>query len=470
MSERTGILAITGDDPTLRFYLQRSGHQVVLLDDLDALIAALPEEGPAGLVFRTAAIGHEEDRLFGLFERRPDLRSRTVLVGEHRGLDLGVPIRLPDPPTYSVLEQTLATLTAAAAPVGGVDPVREPDLLGQRMLIAATRFVQLEGDRQRLLGFGLEMLCEFLHCDSGVVLEWSETRQDVRLAARSGQFLSSGEGAPPEPLRDIAYQVVARRGPVREMAHGMPPGTGEVLGLPLLDRRRVPRGVVLVAAGDRGRFEDAALKVAQLLVDALAASLLNATRLEQSDQLAVIDPLTGLYNRRFFDRTVDVELQRAVRMKRPVTLGLLDIDHFKRINDRLGYADGDRVIRAVAAMLRDNFREVDYVIRWGGDEFAVLLPETGTTVEPEVGADPTIALFERVAEEVRSADFSQEIPGLELPVTMSIGVATFPNHASDGQQLFTEANSALREAKERGRDQVAVARPDNQRFSARSDQ
>lgn len=155
-------------------------------------------------------------------------------------------------------------------------------------------------------------------------------------------------------------------------------------------------------------------------------------------QASIIDHTTGLHNRRYFVRQLDLELARAARHGRPVSLVIVDIDEFKQYNDRFGHLTGDLVLRALARVARSQVRAFDTVARWGGEEFALILPE----------ADKAGAF--QVADRVRASVAAQVLAGVPDPVTISAGVATFPLDGSTAEELVSAADRALYQAKERG--------------------
>lgn len=170
--------------------------------------------------------------------------------------------------------------------------------------------------------------------------------------------------------------------------------------------------------------------------------------LEALRQLATHDPLTGLLNRREFDRILAEESERAVRFGDPLALVLLDLDHFKRINDRHGHPAGDAVLCEVARRLVAQVRSVDRVLRLGGEEFALVLVQTDRAGARRVA--------ERVCAAVRAEPVAVDgTPG--LAVTGSAGVAILPDDAATPTVLVTAADQALYAAKAAGRDRVVVA-------------
>ena len=166
--------------------------------------------------------------------------------------------------------------------------------------------------------------------------------------------------------------------------------------------------------------------------------------LDTCEEQAFTDHLTGLANRRRFERQLEREVGRTLRYGRPFCLLLLDIDHFKQVNDTYGHEAGDEAIRRLSKTLQAGTRGIDLAARIGGEEFAVLLTETGF----EGG--------EEVAERLRQAVKQEEIPAVGH-ITASFGVAEFPACAQTGRELLTAADAAMYEAKRQGRDRVARA-------------
>ncbi len=170
-----------------------------------------------------------------------------------------------------------------------------------------------------------------------------------------------------------------------------------------------------------------------------ALALRNAELLREVERLATRDSLTGLANRRLFDESFEREIARAERLVVPLSLVVFDIDHFKHVNDSYGHQTGDTVLCEVADSLATNTKALDVVARLGGDEFVVLLPGCAH--------DDALMVAERIRRELARR-------GGNAPITLSAGVATFPIHASDRGHLISAADTALYEAKRRGRDCV----------------
>lgn len=232
--------------------------------------------------------------------------------------------------------------------------------------------------------------------------------------------------------------------------------SGPFLSVPLRFGGRVFGVMHVVREAGDVPFDDAAEKALDTLVADAAGYILNAMELAEKERLALIDPLTGLFNRRYFDRRYPKELRRAQRYRHPLTLLILDIDDFKGFNDRHGYLAGDEVLKQVATLLRASFRQVDVLTRWGGEEFAVLLPETPKPRKDASIPVPALPFAERVLEAIRRHAFplAETQPGGRI--TLSGGAATYPDDTQDPEELLVLANRALRRAKSRGKDRVCV--------------
>jgi len=212
-----------------------------------------------------------------------------------------------------------------------------------------------------------------------------------------------------------------------------------ILAVPLVDGERVMGVLEVVREGARASaFSDADESLLSAMALPLAAALSNSVRIAEAERLSQTDDLTKLHNARFLRQYLIAEVRRARRYGSMVSVMFLDLDDFKAVNDRHGHLVGSHVLMEMAAVILSSVRDTDVVTRYGGDEFVIILPETG--------AEPSA----RVAERVRATVSAHAFTGgrnLQLRLTASFGVASFPAHANSPQQLVAAADAAMYEAK-----------------------
>lgn len=228
--------------------------------------------------------------------------------------------------------------------------------------------------------------------------------------------------------------------------------TRSFLILPLRASEGVAGVLCLADKGDGAAFDEHDRRSLSFLAEHAGQTLENALKFRHLQDLAVIDELTGLYNRRQFQSSLEREVQRSRRYGRGLTLALFDLDHFKLYNDRCGHPAGDRALATVGEILRSSLREVDIVARYGGEEFAVILPET--SANPEDGSSDPFPFLDRLRRRVAEARFDGEekLPGGQL--TLSGGLACFPQDAETVEELVQAADRALYVSKSRGRNLI----------------
>jgi diguanylate cyclase (GGDEF)-like protein len=192
-----------------------------------------------------------------------------------------------------------------------------------------------------------------------------------------------------------------------------------------------------------------------LNIKALQDDMRNTNRLLK--ELAITDHLTRLYNRRYMMNVLEMELNRTLRKKGKLTLVIIDVDHFKCVNDTYGHQRGDIVLAEIADLIRSKLRNYDIAARYGGEEFAMLLPETALK--------DGILVAERVRSSVEQISFPPPMEG--VGVTISLGVAALPApHMNSVDALISAADEALYRAKQNGRNRVEAMSP----FSTESTQ
>jgi two-component system, cell cycle response regulator len=168
---------------------------------------------------------------------------------------------------------------------------------------------------------------------------------------------------------------------------------------------------------------------------------------EDSERRAIIDQLTGCFNRRYFETRMDEELSLAKRFRNKMCMIMFDIDHFKKVNDTYGHQAGDTVLMEVSAVAKGCLRGEDYLCRYGGEEFAIIMPETSVDEAHEVA--------ERMRKLIEEHAF---YGGNQLiNVTISLGIAEYPEHAIIKEKLIEKADAALYAAKNSGRNNTKIA-------------
>ena len=226
-------------------------------------------------------------------------------------------------------------------------------------------------------------------------------------------------------------------------------GIRPLAAVPLIYQKRF-MGVLMVRSDDPARvWQENEILLLRTVADQVTVAVNHARLFSQMQQQALTDGLTGCFNRRSFEMQLERDLHMATRMSLPVSLILLDLDNFKRVNDTFGHEAGDVALRLLAEGLRDELRSVDTAARYGGEEFAVILPQAGMEG----------ALI--VAERLRRRIEQIEVPNVGH-VTASLGIATFPQHASSRDSLVVAADRALYNAKSAGRNCVCVPPDDAQ--------
>ncbi|HXJ90902.1 MAG TPA: sensor domain-containing diguanylate cyclase [Candidatus Binatia bacterium] len=208
-------------------------------------------------------------------------------------------------------------------------------------------------------------------------------------------------------------------------------------------------GVLTLHSSTVNAFRKSELQSLESVADICANSIQNAHYVERVKQLAYLDGLTGIFNRRFFELRIMEEIERARRYGTEIAVIMADIDQFKRLNDEFGHLLGDEVLRQVSSIFHQQLRKIDIVCRYGGEEFALLL--TQTNVEQAFA----------VADKLRKTIEKWQFPGVPRAITISAGVAAFPLHGRNRDELVRAADSGLYLAKQAGRNRVCVTNTAN---------
>ncbi len=290
---------------------------------------------------------------------------------------------------------------------------------------------------------------QLLGSHSGMLAVVRSSRNRLEVATSWGSKINAQPFAPSDcwalRLGHSHYDTGSDR--IQHCPHRASPDQGQALCIPLVARGEI-LGSLNLELPACWQPDEEQLAFCKSVTKQASLALANIQLNESLRQQAIRDALTNLYNRRFMTESLEAELNRAQRHKHALSLLMLDLDHFKRINDRFGHETGDKTLRAFALTIQRNCRREDIPCRYGGEEFCVLLPETDR------------ACAASVAEKLRKATAQTEVrsPGGELiPLTVSIGVASWSDRLLETEALINAADEALYQAKEQGRNRIVIA-------------
>jgi len=297
-------------------------------------------------------------------------------------------------------------------------------LVGLDKLVAADRWtIYLASDASPEDPSGLERLATRRYGDVT-----DPTDEDWRRLTMSEAPAEPGSESKAARLSAAGHGIVRKK-----------EGDRYVLAMPLICGERILGVLEVTREGKYARtFRKSEVTVLDALVGSIASALANAVRIAEAERLSQTDDLTKLHNARYLRQFLLNEIRRARRYGTKVAALFLDLDDFKRINDVHGHLVGSHVLMEIAAVILSSIRDTDAVARYGGDEFVIVLPDTGIELAGSVA--------ERIREMIARVHFNGG-RRLDLSLTASFGVATFPEHASSPQQLIACADTAMYEAK-----------------------
>ncbi len=227
--------------------------------------------------------------------------------------------------------------------------------------------------------------------------------------------------------------------------------TRSIICIPLKSRGVTIGAIEIVNKKYNQLFDQKDLELLQILSEPAAIALENCFLFEKTKELSLIDDLTKLYNSRYLNYYLEQEIEREKRTKKPISMVFFDIDGFKRINDNYGHLAGSQVISEIGKLLKLSIRKMDIAIRYGGDEFIMLLPETSS--------ENSLILVKRFRDKLNSHIFLENL-GINEHLTASFGIATFPFNSNTKEELISNTDTAMYYIKERGKDGIFVFNSD----------
>ena len=223
--------------------------------------------------------------------------------------------------------------------------------------------------------------------------------------------------------------------------------TRSIICVPLRSKLRV-LGVIQLVNVDMSRFGEQEVFFLQSLCDYAAIAIENARWVERIQELTITDDCTGLYNARHLYKTLETEVYRSSRFGYEFSVLFIDLDHFKSVNDTHGHLIGSKLLAEIGYLIKAQLRLIDFAFRYGGDEFVVLLPQTGK--------DQALVVAKRLQDGFRASNFCRE-EGLNLNVRASIGLATYPHDAREAHDIIRQADAMMYMVKNSTRDNIGIA-------------
>jgi diguanylate cyclase (GGDEF)-like protein len=223
--------------------------------------------------------------------------------------------------------------------------------------------------------------------------------------------------------------------------------TRSVICVPLKSRLRV-LGVIQLVNVDMSQFNEPEVFFLQALCDYAAIAIENARWVEKIQELTITDDCTGLYNARHLYKTLETEVYRSSRFAYEFSVLFIDLDHFKSVNDTHGHLIGSKLLAEIGYLVKAQLRLIDFAFRYGGDEFVILLPQTGK--------DQALVVAKRLRDGLRASCFCRD-EGLNLNVRASIGLATYPHDARDAHEIIRQADEMMYVVKNSTRDNIGIA-------------
>ncbi len=314
----------------------------------------------------------------------------------------------------------------------------QPDQLG--LLVQLLHHFVLATTRQDILLTLLKELPPFLWLDRMEIVAFDGTVIYGAWDASSGEI----------SIEEVPNQGESRLPPwAQERTIRSISQTFDTLLVPVVTDESVIALMKLTRSREKP-FSTDELRFLEAVANQTALALERVKLIAFLENLSITDALTGIANRRHFEWRLSEEVERARRYKYPLSALLLDLDHFKQVNDNYGHQIGDIVLQQVAQRLKNSLRRTDFLARYGGEEFVVLAPQTP--------AERAIILGERLRQVIAESPITAD--DLQIRITLSVGIAVFPDHAQNESELIGAADAALYKAKQMGRNRVCMFEPE----------
>ncbi|HZQ24399.1 MAG TPA: sensor domain-containing diguanylate cyclase [Terriglobales bacterium] len=314
-------------------------------------------------------------------------------------------------------------------------------------------------DLDSILQTIMEKMAEYFRPDTWSLLMVDETQSELYFA------IAVGDAA--EALRNVRLKVgegiagwVAKHGEqlvvpdvmndprfAKRIDETTKWETRSIICVPLRSKHRV-LGVIQLVNVNMENFSDQEVFFLQSLCDYAAIAIDNARAVEKIQELTITDDCTGLFNARHLHKILETEVYRSARFGYEFTVIFIDLDHFKQVNDTHGHLIGSKLLAEIGYLIKAQLRLIDYAFRYGGDEFVVLLPQTGK--------DAALVVAKRLRDTLRTSTFCQE-ENLNLNIRASMGVATYPHDAKNPQDIIRQADEMMYMVKNSTRDNIGIA-------------
>lgn len=321
------------------------------------------------------------------------------------------------------------------------------------MLYDLHRLMQSAGGKEQVCKAVVSQIHSLTDCDNCTLFLLDRTQGTLEAKATKGRVVNLLDQMQFERGTGVSGWVAAkgRQIHISDLAQepslniaSVPPRVRSFAAIPMRVQNQIV-GVINISDGKPGQFSDDDCELLNLLAEQAAVIIEHSEEVQNLEIQALTDPLTGVANRRYFHKRLEEEIRRTRRYKHSLGVIMLDIDHFKKVNDQYGHATGDAVLQGLAGLLRQSVRDTEIVARYGGEEFALLMPLTNT--------DEAYAAAERIRKAVFAHAFTN-LQGKVIPITVSVGVASFPSDCRSVSELIEVADKALYAAKNGGRNQV----------------